>query len=66
MDIYIQYWEAVLDNITDEYIRAKIEQEVKDRKSGLKNDTKCSLLGPKCNWPYCVIEKRLTKGYCSP
>ena len=66
MDIYLQYWEAVLDNITNEDIRHKILSEIKERKANLQNDMKCSLLGPKCNWPYCIIEKRLKQGYCSP
>ena len=66
MDIYLQYWAAVLDNVSDKDARKRIIDEIHDRNVGLKNDTKCSLLGPKCNWPYCTIQKRLTRGYCCP
>jgi len=66
MDIYLQYWEAVLDNVTDKDARQHLLDEINNRKKGLQNDTKCSTIGAKCNWPYCIIEKRLMKGYCSP
>ena len=62
MDIYIQYWETVLENIKDRDVRKKLELEIRDRKLGLENGTKCILLGSKCNWPFCISEKRFSQG----
>jgi hypothetical protein len=66
MDIYLQYWEALLDGISNPDVRDKLISEINTRKKGLQNDAKCDMIGAKCNWPYCCKEKRLSGGYCSP
>lgn len=65
-DIYIQYWEAVLESIHNLDVRLKLEREIKERVLGLQKDTKCTLIGARCNWPYCERVKRLNIGYCAP
>lgn len=65
-DLYIVYWSIFLEAIKDHKTKEKLEREIKDRLTGLKNDTKCHLLGGKCMWPCCELPKRFDKGYCAP
>jgi len=74
-DLYVMYWSISLEGIKKEnfeskevYFKAKekLEREIANRISGLKNDTKCRLLSGKCTWPFCERPKMFEKGYCAP
>jgi len=65
-DIYLTYWEALVDGIKDPDAKKKLQKEIADRKEGLKNDTKCTNIGGGCPWPFCKHDKRFDKGYCAP
>lgn len=66
MDIYLQYWEAIVDNIQDPDAKKKMIAEIKAREEGLLKGCKCRLIGARCNWPYCIDDMMYKTGYCSP